>query len=47
MVSLAALPGMMRALLVIGGLANPGNVSKAVNSVGSQLRFSGLVDRQS
>src|SRR5580692_9413525 len=43
MVSLAALPGIMQALLMIGGLVNPGNSSKAVNSVGSQLRFAGLV----
>ena len=33
----------MRVLLVIGGLVNPGNVSKSVNPLDSQLRFSGLV----
>jgi hypothetical protein len=32
----------MPALLVIGGLMNPGNSNKTVNPVGSQLRFSGL-----
>src|SRR4051794_37394059 len=42
MTILAALPGMRRSLLVLGGLAKPGNRSGIVNLVGHQLRFFGL-----
>ena len=43
MVILAALPGMVRALLVIGKLAKPGNSSMTVNLFVAQLRFEVLV----
>src|SRR5512133_2511628 len=43
MVILAAVPGMVKALLVTGKLAKPGNFSVMVNFLGSQLRFVGLV----
>jgi hypothetical protein len=43
MTILAALPGMMRSLLVDGGLAKSGNSNRIVNLVGYQLRFFGLV----
>ncbi len=42
MVTLAALPGMARALLLSGNLVRPGNSSVTVNFIGSQLRFFGL-----
>jgi hypothetical protein len=43
MVILAALPGIGKALLVTGKLANPGNNSVTVNFLGSELRIAGLV----
>ena len=42
MVTLAALPGMARALLVSGNLVKPGNSRVTVNFMGSQLRLAGL-----
>src|SRR4051794_1869540 len=45
MTILAALPGMMRALLVIRRLEETGNSSRIVNFMGHQLRFFGLVAR--
>ena len=45
MVILAALPGMVRQLLVTGDLAKPGNFSAIVNSLGYRIRKIGLVCR--
>src|SRR4051812_23185747 len=42
MVILAALPGIVRELLVTGKLVHPGNLGEIVNSLGSQLRKAGL-----
>src|ERR1700730_13277874 len=42
MVILAALPGMVRELLVTGKIVHPGNFEEFVNSLGSQLRKVGL-----
>ena len=42
MVILAALPGMVRELLVTGKIVHPGNSEEFVNSLGSQLRKVGL-----
>jgi hypothetical protein len=39
---LAALPGMVRELLVAGRIVHPGNFEEFVNSLGSQLRKVGL-----
>jgi len=41
-VILAALPGMMRAILISVNLANPGNFSVTVNFLAAHLRFVGL-----
>jgi RimJ/RimL family protein N-acetyltransferase len=41
-VSLAALPGMMSELLVVGKLVHPGNSGEIVNFLGSQIRKAGL-----
>src|SRR3954463_7825104 len=43
MVVLAALPGMVNQLLVIGKIVNPGNFGATVNFLGFQLRKAGLV----
>jgi hypothetical protein len=43
MTILAALPGILSALLVIENLVNPGNSSRIVNLVDPQLRIFGLV----
>src|SRR5271157_3894244 len=42
MVILAALPGMVRELLVTGNLAKPGNFSVSVNFLGYRIRKVGL-----
>src|SRR3954454_3831191 len=42
MVVLAALPGMVKRLLVTGKIVDPGNFGATVNSLGSQLRKAGL-----
>jgi hypothetical protein len=42
-VTLAALPGMVKVLLVSGKLAKPGNSYVTVNPLCSQLWFFGLV----
>src|SRR5208282_4189516 len=42
MVILAALPGMVRELLVIGNLAKPGEFSVSVNFLGYRIRKVGL-----
>jgi hypothetical protein len=42
-VILAALPGIVRELLVTGKIVNPGNFSQTVNFLGFQLRRVGLV----
>ena len=42
MVTLAVLPGMLRTSLVVADLANPGNFSRAINLLVSQLGFVGL-----
>jgi hypothetical protein len=47
MVILAALPGMVRDLLVTGKLVHPGNFAAIVNILGSQLRKVGLGGRVS
>jgi len=39
---LAALPGMVRELLVTGKLVKPGNFSATINFLGSQIRKGGL-----
>src|SRR5208337_4890095 len=43
MVILAALPGMVRELLVTGNLVKPGNFSVSVNFLGYRIRKVGLV----
>src|SRR3954452_11154308 len=43
MVVLAALPGMVKQLLVTGKIVNPGNSGATVNFLGFQLRKAGLV----
>src|SRR5208337_5131170 len=43
MVILAALPGMVRELLVTGNLVKPGNLSVSVNFLGYRIRKVGLV----
>src|SRR6266446_5505478 len=42
MVILAALPGMVRELLVTGKLVKPGNFSATINLLGSRIRKAGL-----
>src|SRR5208337_3105745 len=42
MVILAALPGMVRELLVTGNLVKPGNLSVSVNFLGYRIRKVGL-----
>jgi hypothetical protein len=42
MMVLAALPGMVRELLVTGKLVKPGNSSAIINLLGSRIRKAGL-----
>jgi hypothetical protein len=45
MVTLAVLPGIARASLVVAKLANPGNSSGVIKLLVSQLRIVGLASR--
>jgi hypothetical protein len=45
MVVLAALPGMVKQLLVTGKIVDPGNFGATVNFLGFQLRKAGLAKR--